>query len=164
MIRLFSFLFAFNAIILSSASNAALFGPNSYEECMSDGKVGRTNAETRNLHLKCRQQFPVLVNLYKKNKSDLVCMLSNGDELLIKVDKKNIYVNKSLSKFIMRTNQYLVIKDLNAAETTDDKRLLNAVWKIDMLEGLISAKFSYADTDEEVFFRNSNGECSENKY
>ena len=62
------------ALLLSQTANAGLFGASTYEECMSDGKVGRTNAELRLLTDKCRKMFPALPKLYALKDSKFSCI------------------------------------------------------------------------------------------
>ncbi len=68
--------------IFSVSANAALFGASSYEECINDGKVGRSVSEMTALQIKCHSQFPKLHNLSLKKNVNLVCRDS---------DEKSIY-------------------------------------------------------------------------
>ncbi len=68
--------------IFSASANAALFGASTYEECVSDGKSGRTNFEMQALSRKCRNDFPMLEKLSKKKDVILFCR---------DVDEKAVY-------------------------------------------------------------------------
>lgn len=89
---------------LPTISHAALFGASSYEECVNDGKVGRTNFEMRALINKCRKDFPMLPKLAKKKEANLVCRDTDGKTVnyvevksnTVKMSElKNILLNKT---------------------------------------------------------------------
>lgn len=71
--------------LISLNASAGLFGASNFEECMSDGKVGRTNAELVMQSNKCRKSFPKLPSLKTKNAKELYCTLSTS--------KFSIYAN-----------------------------------------------------------------------
>ena len=69
-----------------------LFTPSTYEECMNDGKVGRTNVEIKNHKNFCQKKFPALPSIKNGNKKEVLCKLENYDVnwvFKISVDKKN---------------------------------------------------------------------------
>ena len=53
--------------------NAGIFGPNNFEECMVDGKVGRTRVEIALLRVSCRKRFPALPSLAANKSTKLFC-------------------------------------------------------------------------------------------
>jgi hypothetical protein len=67
--------------IFSVSTNAALFGAKTYEECVSDGKIGRTNFEMQALSRKCRKDFPKLSNLAAKKLTEIQCEFSHKPNL-----------------------------------------------------------------------------------
>lgn len=154
-------LFIFLTLLLvSTSSQANLFGASTYEECVEDGKVGRTNMEVRNLRDKCRQKFPLLSNLYKNNKANITCLFENGDELQIAINDKNVVINGRQGRFVMRTAEKIVVKDFNAAKV--NARSLNSVLEIDMLEGFLARYYNFADTNKRFYtLDNVVADCSE---
>ncbi len=61
--------------------NAAWFGASTYEECMIDGKIGRTNAELTVLRQYCMSKFPKKANkkiakLFTIGKSNIRCVIN----------------------------------------------------------------------------------------
>lgn len=67
------------AMLISLNASAGLFGASTFEECMSDGKVGRTNAELNLLKAKCRKEFPVLPKLYALKNARISCSATGGE-------------------------------------------------------------------------------------
>lgn len=63
---------------LACSANAGIFGPANYDECVNDGKVGRTPAELRNLYEFCASRFPKLPKILRKGRSDVNCFFDDG--------------------------------------------------------------------------------------
>ncbi len=75
----------------SASANAALFGASTYEECVSDGKSGRTNFEMQALSRKCRNDFPKLSNLAAKKLTKIKCEFSDklNEHFYLSLNPKN---------------------------------------------------------------------------
>jgi hypothetical protein len=93
-------------------ANAGLFGASNYEECMNDGKVGRTDIEMQMLHLKCQKQFPKLPKLFKMKDSTILCVSSdNNKKQTFKINKDGIRIETGkLYPISVRTNETLIVK------------------------------------------------------
>lgn len=92
MIRLLTLIIA----VFPSISSAALFGPDSYEDCMNDGKVGRAIAEMQMLKLKCQKEFPKLKKLSKAKNVNLSCFSTDNHPLYLSIKGKKV-TNKVLN-------------------------------------------------------------------
>lgn len=78
-------------LLTTSYASAQLFGPKNYEECVSDGKTGRTNAELA-VHMdNCAVKFPSVPSIFKGNDKFVLCSFSSDKRFgfEIKASKKN---------------------------------------------------------------------------
>jgi len=76
----------------SPSQGVSLFGPDSYEECVSDGRVGRTNAEIATQMQMCRKKFPVLKKLKARKSGEIKCSQNQGGVWRIRLKEKTINV------------------------------------------------------------------------
>jgi hypothetical protein len=126
--------------LICGASEAALFGASNYEECMSDGKVGRTNAELRLLTDKCRKEFPALPKLYALKDSRFSCVdnvTTTKDEY--KVVKNNMYrVNMHRAKKLLATRTKEKITSIEDVHNTGTGKDMKGLLTINTLDGTAS--------------------------
>ena len=67
----------FILFFLTNNAYANLFGPSNYEECVADGKTGRTNSEL-GFHMdKCLIKFPKVPSIFKGTDKYVLCRFSN---------------------------------------------------------------------------------------
>ena len=78
------------------SQGVSLFGPDTYEECVSDGKVGRTNAEVATQMQMCRKKFPVLNKLKARKSGEIKCSQDKGEVWKIRLKEKTINVFEGL--------------------------------------------------------------------
>jgi hypothetical protein len=107
MKKIIVFCSLFSALIYTpNSSQAWIFGPSNFEECVSDGKVGRSNMEMRALHDLCRKKFPNKTQLkpekyklkkaYEGRDSKIVCestdIESPNEKIVIEISDGNLIV------------------------------------------------------------------------
>lgn len=137
--------------LYTAIANAALFGANSYEECMADGKSGRTNFEMQALAKKCRNDFPKLSKLAKMKDVTLVCR---------DYDEKNIYHievkrNKVLLleignvEFIKTSHDKVKLTFKGDSKDKDTKEAVNIYGNIELLNGIGGIKVEYKNLKKE---------------
>jgi hypothetical protein len=100
-------------MLISLNASAGLFGASNYEECMSDGKVGRTNAELQVLKSKCERQFPKLPKLYALKDASISCEGKDTDgtvDYTISKNKLIISTEKPSFPILVRTKEKILIK------------------------------------------------------
>lgn len=155
-----------NALVLtfiSSNANAGFFGASNYEECINDGKVGRSVAEMSALSAKCYSQFPKLHKLSLKKDVDLICRDSNEKAIYafkikgskVKLDKKpnTVFIKTSHDK-----SQMTFIGDGN---DKDSKQAVKIYGSISPIYGSGDIKVEYVDGSKSDFVYNFT--CYENK-
>jgi hypothetical protein len=118
-------LFLLLILLFPVVANAALFGASSYEECMADGKVGRTNAELQVLRNKCEKQFPKLAKLYGMKDSTILCLSSdNSAQDTYKISKNYLITESGKNlKLDLRTADTIILKSLWAEDNVTKKPL-----------------------------------------
>jgi hypothetical protein len=86
-------------------SHAALFWASNYEECINDGKVGRTSEEMSALSKKCYNQFPKLRKLSLKKDVNLVCRDINEKSVYgLEVKGNKIKLDKLPTRIFTKTS------------------------------------------------------------
>ena len=78
-------------LLATGNADAITFGANNYEECMSDGKVGRTNDELHLLMNKCQLAFPKLPKLHAMQNAKILCVGTDEDTRSFSITKDKIY-------------------------------------------------------------------------
>jgi hypothetical protein len=129
-------------LLISFNVNAAWFGASNYEECVADGKTGRSNRELALLASKCRKQFPILKKLYEMKDSTIVCVgggfgYSEGSEHDIYKISKNQLVTETgkVIQLSLRTKETIIVK-AEWAENNVTRKLLPTAFMIKTLNGL----------------------------
>lgn len=112
IVLIFTFLFSLSA-------NAWLFGPKSYEECMNDGKVGRTNAELYELRKYCRSKFPQkikelkfeekLSKTFRNSNGNLRCIIW-AETLEFNINKNTVLYRGRTANLILNDNDKITFK------------------------------------------------------
>lgn len=100
-------------LLTFNTANAALFGASTFEECMNDGRVGRTNAELRILKNKCEKQFPKLQKLYSLKDANISCEGKDTNGIVnYRISKNKLSLSHLNSTFpiLVRTKEKLLIK------------------------------------------------------
>lgn len=132
---------------LPTLSNAALFGSENYEECINDGKVGRTAAEMKVLSTKCYNEFPKLYDLSIKKDVNLVCR---------DIDEKNVYrfeirgqavkIDKIPNKvFIKTSHDKTKMTFMGTGQSKEASKSINLYGNISPLNGSGDIKVQYED-------------------
>ena len=125
---------------LSLPAVAGLFGPSNFEECMSDGKIGRSTAEIYQLRKNCQKKFPKLLSIKNGTDIPVKCVFSGSTDVFsIQYSKKN--------------NQAAMNgKPINLVIFTDEKIVLGGVKEPPIEINYLSGELS---------FSNSYGKCTE---
>ncbi|MEI8363623.1 MAG: hypothetical protein WCG35_10455 [Betaproteobacteria bacterium] len=125
--------------------NAGLFGASNYEECMSDGKVGRTEQEMQVLNLKCQKQFPKLPKLFGMKNSTVFCVSSDGNAKDTYRFTRNELIVESGKHYplTVRTSEIVVVK-ANWVQRNDTKKDFPTTFTLTPLDG--SAKIVALET------------------
>jgi hypothetical protein len=84
--------------ILASASYAGIFGPKTFDECLDDGKTGRSPQELNIRRNSCRAKFPLMPKLLKGGSGEMVCMADRAGELVLKYKNGTIIGQSSKEK------------------------------------------------------------------
>ena len=97
-------------LLATGNADAITFGANNYEECMSDGKVGRTNDELHLLMNKCHLAFPKLPKLHAMQNAKILCVGPNEETESFSITKDKIYTLpiKSGGEVSIRTPKKIV--------------------------------------------------------
>ncbi len=103
----------------------SLFGPSNYEECMVDGKVGRTNAEISLQMRMCRKNFPLLSNISKKGIGIIRCADYSDKSSSVFSIKQNTIVQQGtkLEFKINARNSELIRFEGDGAENGNGKKV-----------------------------------------
>lgn len=94
------------------SASAGLFGPSNFEECMSDGKIGRSTAEIYQLRKSCQKKFPKLPSIKNGINAPVKCVFSGStDVFTVQYNKKNnsVTINDAPKAVILYTDEKLVI-------------------------------------------------------
>ena len=140
------------ALLLSQTANAGLFGASTYEECMSDGKVGRTNAELRLLTDKCRKEFPALPKLYALKNARISC---------VSADRQTTYIYKVNGNKVddmpitYRKNEQIVFTGIKIDVKNEGTKIAKST--IDTLNGIL--KLTFDAEERSIYF---DFDCTEN--
>lgn len=127
-----------------TTANSALFGPDNYDECMSDGKFGRSNNELGLLESKCRSKFPVLPKLYSMKNSSIVCIRDdNDDTLTYTITSKGMALKNSKITFPIyyRSSEKVVVKG-NIVQKINTKQTYPSIFTLDNLYGKATIEFN----------------------
>jgi len=92
---------------------AQIFGPRSFEECMSDGKTGRTSAELSIKENECRKRFPKLSALAKRSDKPFQCVLPDNRTVTFRYfhTKKQIRVEDSIHTVLFINDEKIVFRE-----------------------------------------------------
>jgi hypothetical protein len=91
---------------------AGFFGPSNFEECMSDGKIGRSTAEIFQLKKSCQKKFPKLPSIANGNNRPVQCIFQGSPDVYsIQFNKKDntSSFNGKPNNVILFTDEILVI-------------------------------------------------------
>lgn len=134
-------------------SSAALFGPNSYEECMDDDKSGKTSIEIRLLSNKCRNDFPMLPKLSKKRDANLVCRDDNEKSIYnINIKGKKVVLLENSKVLLSKTSHSkdrLTFKGNSADKDTNEE--VTIYGDINLLTGVGDIKVEYKNKNTDDF-------------
>lgn len=135
------------ALLIASSAYAWLLGANSYEECINDGKVGRTTAEMSALSTKCYNQFPKLQKLSINKDVSLVCRDIN-EKSIYKIEVKGDKIkfdqlpNRKFTKTSYDKTSMTFVGDGKDKETN---QLVKIYGNISILYGSGNIKVEYID-------------------
>ena len=130
---------------ISFNANAGFFGASNYEECMNDGKVGRTEQEMQVLDLKCQKQFPKLVKLYNGKNSKLHCVESYEKSILFFEVVGNV-VNSAPQKLKVTTKANGTIY-FGGVDATNSNIVING--SLNTLDGVMSLTTKNKSTNKD---------------
>lgn len=135
---------------ISDSAYAGFFGASNYEECMSDGKVGRTNAEISLLHKNCQKKFPVLSTLSAKKITKIKCDFS--DKL---IDDFYLVLNPQKKTAIFQKDKKGKITSVTSSKVStffEDNEIGNFIITVDYIDGRaifkVSDEINYASCEE----------------
>ena len=123
-----------------------LFGPNNYEECVADGKVGRTSAEIGLQMQMCRKKFPLLPKLAKAGTGLINCAdyQDKSSIQFIFQTKKVIKVGSKLDFNIIAKNSDFIRFNAEAKDYENKKAVkMNA--ELEVSEGRLKIVVNYQD-------------------
>ena len=142
-------------MLASFTANAAWFA-TSFEDCINDGKVGRTNAELEILKQTCRVKFPKLPSIQKGAGKAVSCAVKQDDF----VSSMSVSVNKSKMKAKFGSTEVYVESftdesvQLSVRTSKNDKEDFKFI--INYLYG--TAEMRFTQLKETAYI-----ECNENK-
>ena len=93
-------------------ATAGFFGPSNFEECMSDGKVGRSTAEIFQLRKNCQKKFPKLPSIANGNNRPVQCFYQGSPDIYsVQFNKKDntATFNGRPSNVILFSDEILMI-------------------------------------------------------
>jgi len=131
---------------------AQIFGPKNFDQCMNDGKVGRTNAELALKHKECRNKFPALPSIKNKSNKDVDCQIFNSNFVFtakVKNDGSVTISDFTTDKIsvISFTNEKLLVK-------WKKKEVGDVYFELDYINGIFKIS---SDS------KSDSGECSETR-
>jgi hypothetical protein len=154
------------ALLIANTAQAALFGPSNYEECMVDGKVGRTNAELYELRKYCRSKFTQKIEENKIEES-LSKTFRNGNgniRCIIMAETLEFNINKTTVLYRGRTTNVI----LNDKDKIIFKLKKIVKFKNNMLADGLFTVYKSGRIYQELYITNTNdlnsyatGECIE---
>jgi hypothetical protein len=129
-----------------SAIAISIFGPSSYEECLADGKIGRTDSEIAVQMKMCRKKFPILPNLSKNEVGQIKCT-DTDDKTFIQFSirgKKIIQdTGKGSFSITIKNSQFIRFEDERSEKSSGRK--VKMYGEIDLQEGSMQIDVSYLD-------------------
>ena len=127
-------------------ANAAIFVASNYEECVSDGKVVRTNVELKLLMDKCRADFPKLPKLYALKNAEISCIDADkksttsyaiiGDKVF---SKGRELVKSEAMPITYRKKSLIVFSGIKIDIKDEGKKV--AASTLDILNGILNIQF-----------------------
>ena len=136
--KVFSILFF---LLISSKSQAAWFGPSTYEECMNDGKVGRTTSELNLLKNYCQKKFPKLPKLHKLKDANIKCVGDKSEVVNFKIKNNLVYFNNNHTNFFKyRTADNIVLEPTHSIESNNKKIIFDLFFTVNTLNGIAYLK------------------------
>ena len=123
-------------LFTASFAQAAWFGPSTYEECMNDGKVGRTSGELGLLNKHCQKKFPKLLKLHKLKDAYLTCIGEKSEVVHLKIKKNFVYVDDNKKNFFKyRNSERIVLEPTHTIENFNKKITYDLFFTINTLNG-----------------------------
>jgi hypothetical protein len=80
-IKCIKFLIGLSLLLFGINARAGLFGPSNFEDCVSDGKVGRSNGELFQHMKSCQKKFPKLPSIKDGNNKSISCIFSGSNDV-----------------------------------------------------------------------------------
>jgi hypothetical protein len=124
----------------------SIFGPSNYEECLADGKIGRTNSEIAVQMKMCRKKFPVLANLSKNGAGLMKCTDTNDKTFVqFSIRGKQIIQDTGKGSFsiTIKNSQFIRFEDERSEKSSGRK--VKMYGEIDLQEGSMQIDVSYLD-------------------
>lgn len=124
----------------------SIFGPSSYEECLADGKIGRTNSEIAIQMKMCRKKFPVLLNL-SRNGVGLIKCTDTNDKTFIQFSLRGKQIIQETGKgsfsITIKNSQFIRFEDERSEKSSGRK--VKMYGEIDLQEGSMQIDVSFLD-------------------
>ena len=137
-------------LLMPILSFAGLLGPSNYEECMSDGKIGRSPQELGLLKNACLNKFPDLKKTYKGQNANLTCRDDQDASIHnVSIKSNKVFIDTLDKDFLitLRSNDKLIFQDNIYDKTTNDSATLYG--EINPKDGFGVLKIVYKDSKKE---------------
>jgi hypothetical protein len=127
----------------------SVFGPSNYEECMVDGKVGRTNAEISLQMRMCRKNFPLLPNISRKGVGIIRCADYSDKSSSVFSIKQNVITQQGtkLEFKINARNSEVIRFEGDGAENGSGKKV-KMYGELNVSEGNLQVNVIYEDNSK----------------
>jgi hypothetical protein len=121
-------LFTLLIFLIHGSSNALNIWNKSFNECVNDGKIGRSDNEL-SLHINaCAQKYPEPSNIFNQNGKNSTCWFenNNGARFFISLNKNNNstisnFSNFKTGKLRVHAKDFILINFVNSNESMSIK-------------------------------------------
>lgn len=137
-------------LLMPILSFAGFLGPSNYEECMSDGKTGRTPQELGLLKNACLTKFPHLKKTYKGQNVNLTCRDDQDTSIhIVSIKSNKVFIDTLHKDFLitLRNKDKLIFQDNVQDKITNDSATLYG--EINPKDGFGVLKIVYKDSKKE---------------
>ena len=137
-------------LLMPILSFAGLLGPSNYEECMSDGIIGRSPQELGLLKNACQNKFPDLKKTYKGQNANLTCRDDQDASIhIVSIKSNKVFIDTLNKDFLitLRNKDKLIFQDNIHDKSTNDSATLYG--EINPQDGFGVIKIVYKDSKKE---------------
>ncbi len=122
------------------------FRPENYEECVSDGKVGRSNLELSAHKSMCRKKFPVLSKIANYGTGKIQCVdIHDKSTIAFNISKKSVNAVGSRLDFPISFNSREIIRFEGDSSEKESGKKVKMFGELNLLEGDMQLAVKYKD-------------------